>query len=89
MRKRLKSANVISLPPRLPRNAGELERVIMLLGERKKTELNERARNDLLQLLGVYPTVKEAAFWKRVLRRACQGIDPQDDALGNEKESAK
>src|SRR5437899_4701803 len=59
MRKRRKSTCVISLPPRLPQNAGELKRAIMLLGERKKTELHERARNDLLQLLGVYPTVKE------------------------------
>jgi hypothetical protein len=56
----------------------------MLLGERKKSELNMRARNELLQLLGVYPTVKEASFWKRVLRRACEGVGPQDDALGPE-----
>jgi hypothetical protein len=59
----------------------------MLLGERKKTELNERPRDELLQLLGVYPTVKEAAFWKRVLRRACQGMAAQDDALGHEEET--
>jgi hypothetical protein len=86
MRKRRKSTYVISLPPRLPQNARELKRAIMLLGERKKTELSERAQNELLQLLGVYPTVKEAAFWKRVLRRACQGEGLQDNALGHDKE---
>lgn len=78
------SAYVISLPPRLPQNDGELERAIMLLGERKRTELNTRARDELLRLLGVYPTMKEASFWKRVLRRAYQGEGVQDAALDNE-----
>jgi hypothetical protein len=89
MSERQKSTYAISLPPRLPRNADELKRAIMLLGERKKTELNAGARDELLQLLGAYPTVKEASFWKRVLRRACQGMGLQDVAPGLEKESAK
>jgi hypothetical protein len=61
----------------------------MLLGERKKSEPNLRARNELLQLLGAYPTAQEASLWKRVLRSACQGMGLQDDALGHEKESTK
>jgi hypothetical protein len=67
----------------------ELERTIMLLGERKKTELNTRARNELLQLLGSYPTAQEASLLKRALRRACQGRGLQDDALSHEKEATK
>lgn len=66
-------ATTISLPPRLPHSADELERVITLLGNRKQAELNARARTKLVELLGVYPTVAEASLWKRVLRRVCQG----------------
>lgn len=65
-------SNTISLPPRLPPNSRELDRTIILLGNRKQVELNTDARRELEALIGVYPTVKEAALWKRVLRRACQ-----------------
>lgn len=67
-----KNSNTISLPPRLPQNTAELERSIILLGNRKQTELNTDARRELESLIGVYPTIKEAALWNRVLRRACQ-----------------
>jgi hypothetical protein len=89
MRKRRKHPNIIPLPPRLPENSRELERAIMLLGERKKTELDTQARNELLHLLGVYPTVREASFWKRVLRRACQEMGLQGESQGSEEEAAK
>jgi hypothetical protein len=61
-----------SLPPRLPRDERELHRTITLLGSRKQTELNSRARSELESLIGVYPSAKEAALWKQVLRRAMQ-----------------
>ena len=67
-------SNGISLPPRLPRDEKELHRAIILLGSRKQTELNRRARHELEGLIGVYPSAKEAAFWKRVLRRATQEL---------------
>jgi hypothetical protein len=57
MRKKRGRQNTISLPPRLPQNSEELERVITLLGNRKQSELNTSARNELRELLGVYPTV--------------------------------
>jgi hypothetical protein len=60
------------LSPRLPQSSEELERVITLLGNRKQAELNPLARNELQKLLGVYPSVKEASFLKRVLRQVCQ-----------------
>jgi hypothetical protein len=72
MRKKRQSPASISLPPRLPQNPAELERAITLLGNRKQTDLNAQARSKLVELLGVYPTVAEASFWKRVLRRVCQ-----------------
>ena len=61
------------LPPRLPQNETELHRAIMLLGSRKQTELKAHARNELERLVGVYPSVEEASYWKRVLRRATSG----------------
>jgi hypothetical protein len=59
----------ISLPPRLPQNRQELDRSIILLGNRKQNELSAEARRELEILIGVYPTLKEAAIWKRELRR--------------------
>ncbi|HZE70775.1 MAG TPA: hypothetical protein VE135_14795 [Pyrinomonadaceae bacterium] len=68
-----KSVDLPSLPPRLPQNEEELKRTIILLGNRKQVELKTDARRQLENLIGVYPTIKEAALWKRVLRRPCQG----------------
>jgi hypothetical protein len=56
----------------LPQNREELERAITLLGNRKQAEPNPTARNELQELLDVYPTVEEASFWKSVLRRVYQ-----------------
>ena len=64
------SIDPASLPPRLPQNEEELKRAIILLGNRKQVELKTDARRQLESLIGVYPTIKEAALWKRVLRRA-------------------
>ena len=72
MNDKRKSVDLPSLPPRLPQNQAELERTIILLGNRKQVELKTDARSRLESLIGVYPTIKEAALWKRVLRRACQ-----------------
>jgi len=70
-----KSASItIPLPPRLPQSEEELKRTIILLGNRKQVELKPLARRQLETLIGVYPTIKEATLWKRVLRRACKGI---------------
>lgn len=72
MNDKQKSVNLPSLPPRLPQNEAELERTIILLGNRKQVELKTDARRQLESLIGVYPTIKEAALWKRVVRRVCQ-----------------
>jgi len=69
--KKESTSEAISLPPRLPQSEEELKRTIILLGNRKQVELKPPARRQLESLIGVYPTVKEAALWKRVLRRAC------------------
>jgi hypothetical protein len=73
MNDKLNNSITISLPPRLPQNEEELNRTIILLGNRKQVELNSNARRELESLIGVYPTIKQAALWKRVLRRVCKG----------------
>jgi hypothetical protein len=73
MNDKLSKSDTTSLPPRLPQTERELDRCIILLGNRKQVELKTHARRELESLLGVYPTVSEAALWKRVLRRACKG----------------
>ena len=72
MKKKQSSSDTISLPPRLPQNEAELKRTIVLLGNRKQFELKSDTRRQLESLIGVYPTIKEATLWKRVLRRACK-----------------
>ncbi len=74
MKAKRSDLNAISLPPRLPQNRQELDRAVILLGCRKQAELSTRARGELAELIGVYPTIEEAALWKRVLRRACQVV---------------
>jgi hypothetical protein len=73
MNNKRSSVDLPSLPPRLPQNEAELKRTIILVGNRKRVELKTDARRQLESLIGVYPTIKEAALWKRVLRRACLG----------------
>jgi len=74
MKDKRSDLNAISLPPRLPQNRQELDRALILLGCRKQAELSARTRCELAELIGVYPTIEEAALWKRVLRRACQDV---------------
>jgi hypothetical protein len=73
MNDKQRSVDLPSSPPRLPQNEAELERTIILLGNRKQVELKTYTRRQLESLIGVYPTIQEAALWKRALRRACQG----------------
>jgi len=73
MNDKLAASQTIALPPRLPQSEEELNRTIILLGNRKQGELNTDARRQLERLIGVYPSIKEATLWKRVLRRACKG----------------
>jgi len=81
--------STISLPPRLPQSSEELERVITLLGNRKQAELNPSARNELRELLGVYPTAKKAASWKSVLRRICSEVGRSKNEMHDSEKSVE
>jgi hypothetical protein len=70
---------VLSLPPKMPGNDADFERAIMLLGSRAKTELQNKARAELVELLGSYPSAGTAAEWKLVLstfrKEGQEGLD--------------
>ncbi len=57
------------LPPKLPSTSEALQRAILLLGNRTKTELTDKSRQELVELLGTYPTVEKAAQWKQRLKQ--------------------
>lgn len=58
-----------SHPLKLPTDAARLQRAITLLGSRAKSELAPKARQELEQLLGTYPSAQQAAVWKQTLRQ--------------------
>ena len=51
-------------PPHVPESKAELERATCLLGSRSKMEINKKTHDELVALLGTYPTLKEASVWK-------------------------
>jgi hypothetical protein len=56
------------LPPRIPEAIKDLERAVLLLGNRWRTDLNPKARKELETLVGKYPSKAQAALWKSALR---------------------
>ena len=61
-----------SLPLKLPGTIESLQRLICLLGNRTKGELGAKARQELESLIGIYPTVEQAALWKQNLKQLVQ-----------------
>jgi hypothetical protein len=55
-------------PPLIPEKLTDLERAINLLGNRFKSDLKMKSRQELEQLLGAYPTVPQSAIWKLFLK---------------------
>ena len=55
-------------PFKLPRDEASFQRVISLLGHRTKGELKNKARQELIGLIGSYPSAEQAAFWKKNLK---------------------
>ena len=58
-----------SIPLKLPSTNESLQRLICLLGNRTKGELGTKARQELELLIGMYPTVEQAALWKHNLKQ--------------------
>lgn len=61
--------SVSDLPPKLPTTSEALQRAILLLGNRTKTELTDKSRRELEQFLGTYPSAEQARAWKQRLKQ--------------------
>ncbi len=59
---------ISELPPKVPQALDTLDRAIMLLGSRVKSPLRQKARHELLELIGAYPGANQAAIWKKSLK---------------------
>jgi len=57
-----------SLPNKMPVDSEQIERAITLLGNRVKSELQTKARQELVELVGAYPSSEQAAVWKSSLK---------------------
>ena len=55
-------------PFRWPKDEARFQRLISLLGHRTKGELKNKARQELIGLIGSYPSAEQAAFWKKNLK---------------------
>lgn len=60
--------DAVALPPRLPQTLQQFDRAITLLGKRQTLELKPRVQQELIELLGEYPSQSTAAAWKRLLK---------------------
>lgn len=58
----------LQLPPSVPQQLAQLDRAIVLLGNRVKGELRASVRSELLGLVGRYPDPATAARWKSALK---------------------
>ena len=63
------TVNSANLPPKLPGRAEALQRAILLLGNRTKSQLTDKSRRELEELIGAYPTSEQAALWKQSLKQ--------------------
>ncbi len=59
----------MQLPPQIPQLKDELERAISLLGNRIQAELKSKPAQELVALLGRYPSREEAIVWKQSLKQ--------------------
>jgi hypothetical protein len=67
------TASAANLPPKLPSTPEALQRAILLLGNRTKSQLGDKLRRELEELIGAYPTSDQAAFWKQSLKQLARG----------------
>ena len=63
------SRKIRPYPLRMPESKAELERLLCLLGNRAKAELNTKAHEELVALVGNYPSREEASIWKQYLKQ--------------------
>ncbi|PSB31364.1 hypothetical protein [Chlorogloea sp. CCALA 695] len=59
----------MQLPPQIPQSKDELERAVSLLGNRIQADLRSKPAQELVALLGHYPSPEEATVWKQSLKQ--------------------
>ena len=59
----------MQFPPQIPQSKDKLERAISLLGNRIQADLKSKPAQELVTLLGCYPSPEEAIVWKQSLKQ--------------------
>ncbi|GAB4386559.1 MAG: hypothetical protein Kow00121_53420 [Elainellaceae cyanobacterium] len=62
-------AQPTQLPPRVPPDTEGISRAVCLLGNRIASDLKERSKTELISLVGAYPTLEQAKYWKHALKQ--------------------
>ena len=62
------SQSTTPLPVKIPVDPSHLQRAITLLGNRTKSDLHTKARQELTRLVGSYPSTEQASIWKSSLK---------------------
>jgi hypothetical protein len=69
------TSTVGELPPKVPGTIESIHRTTCLLGNLVRAGfLNEKPRQELVSLIGTYPTPEKAALWKASLRQLLNGV---------------
>lgn len=55
--------------PKVPESEADLNRAICLLQRRTQSPLSKSERNEIRQLVGIYPTPAQATAWKQAFKR--------------------
>ena len=63
-----------NLPPKIPEGE-EVVRALELLDRRTEGELEKETREELKDLIGIYPSEAQAMAWKQALKRFRKGSD--------------
>lgn len=64
-------------PPKLPPDTEDINRAVCLLGNRIASDLKDKAKIELISLIGVYPSQEQAKYWKQALKRILkEGAEP-------------
>ena len=71
---------VQDLPPKLPQEAEALNRAICLLGNRMMADLKGKGHQELINLLGIYPSLEQASAWKQTLTKQYREMTASTDS---------
>ncbi len=78
-----------SLPPTIPSNPDDLQQAICLLGNRTRSELGQKPKKQLIELIGVYPDAITATLWKQTLRQKAKELNQSSKNLIELKQKDK